>query len=42
MFRITFIDPDKHEHVVAVETPGTPHSGYGLPGSLLDIAWPME
>jgi len=38
VFRITFIDPDKHEHVVAVESPGAPHSGYGLPGSLLDIA----
>ena len=37
-FTITFIDPEKHEHVVVVEPERIPYGSHGLPGSLLDIA----
>lgn len=42
VYRITFIDPDKHEHVVTVDPARAPRSGHGRPGSLLDIALAHE
>jgi ferredoxin, 2Fe-2S len=38
VFRITFIDESKREHVITVDPTTAPHSGHGRPGSLLDIA----
>jgi 2Fe-2S ferredoxin len=38
VYRITFIDPSKKEHMLTVDPAHAPHSGHGQPGSLLDIA----
>jgi ferredoxin, 2Fe-2S len=37
-YTITFVDEQKHEHVVEVDPAQIPYGHTGLPGSILDIA----
>src|ERR1043165_1187474 len=37
-FNVTFVDEQKHQHVVEVDPAKIPFGDHGLPGSLLDIA----